>query len=232
MQFHALIEEWPDESMAYFRELPGCFSSASTTEEALQAAPAAIERYFRWLKENDIVLIEEVVNPVSVVLAERLGDLGDVGPLFAADRAAPTDLEIDNALNVAATARALIIELVSEVPSHLRDQVLAPGSWSLTQHLEHIMESETWYISRLAEDSEPEPPVPPMSADDISMKLFENAMDYEIILRELALDQSTQVFVHEGEEWTAAKVLRRMAGHLREHYQWMEEIAEQLSARR
>src|SRR5579885_1244926 len=104
MQFQALVEEWPGESMVYFRELPGCISSAATTEAALQAAPAVVEQYFRWLKENDIVLFEEEVRPISIVLAERLSSKSSAGPLFAADRAAPDDLEIDNALNVAATA--------------------------------------------------------------------------------------------------------------------------------
>lgn len=231
MQFQALVEEWPGESMVYFRELPGCVSSAATTEAALQAVPAVVEQYFRWLKENDIVLFEEEVRPISIVLAERLSSKSSAGPLFAADRAAPDDLEIDNALNVAATARALIIELVAEVPAQLHEQALQPGDWSLIQHLRHIMESETWYVSRLTEHPEPEQPVPPMNADDISMKIFENAMDFELVLRDLSPEQRTRVFIHGNEEWTAAKVLRRMAGHLREHYPWMQEIARRISAR-
>src|SRR5579883_2824430 len=122
MQFHALLEEWPGESIAFFRELPGCFSSAPTTDEALKAAPAAIEAYFGWLKENNIVLVEEEITPIEVVLSERLSSLGQhAGPLFQADLAAPTDLEIDNALNVAATARAQIIEMVANVPEHLHN---------------------------------------------------------------------------------------------------------------
>ncbi len=230
MQFHALIEEWPSESMVYFRELPGCLSAASTSEAALQGAPTVVEDYFRWLKKNEIVLFEKEVNPLNVVLAERLKSIEpDSGPLFATDRAAPDDLEIDNALNVAATARALIIELVAEVPPHLYDQALTPGGWSLTDHLEHIMESETWYVSRLAEQPASEQPAQTMDADTISMKIFENAMDFEIVLRNLTPEQRTRVFVHEGEEWTAAKVLRRMTGHLREHYPWMQELARQLT---
>lgn len=228
MQFRALVEEWPGESMAYFRELPGCFSTAPTTEAALQAAPLAIGKYFRWLKENGIVLFDEEVNPVSVMLAERLSGLENAGPLFIADRAAPSDQEIDNALNVAATTRALIIELVATVPAHLYDKVHTPGGWSLTQHLRHLMENETFYVSRLEENPAPPQSATSMDADDLSLKIFENAMDYEIILSELTPAQRVRVFVHDGEEWTAAKVLRRMAGHLREHYPWMQEMAEQL----
>jgi predicted RNase H-like HicB family nuclease/uncharacterized damage-inducible protein DinB len=233
MQFQALIEEWPGESMIFFRELPGCFSAASTSEKALQAAPATIETYFHWLKENGIVLVEEDGDPISVTPMERLESIGsEGGPLFVADHAAPSDLEIDNALNVAATARALIIELVTNVPSHLHDQTLAPSEWSLTRHLQHIMESETWYVSRLTEDPAPEQPTADLSADDISLKIFEHAMDYEVLLRDLTTDQRSRVFLHDGEQWTAAKVLRRMAGHLHEHYQSMDEMVHAFSATR
>jgi len=232
MQFYALVEERPGESLAYFRELPGCLSSASTTEAAIQAAPTVIEYYFRWLKENGIVLFE-TVDSLHVVLSERLsGASAEASPLFASDHTAPDDQEIDNALNVAATARALIIELVTGVPVELREQIPPSGGWSLTGHLRHVMEQETWYVSRVCEQPGEEQPARLMDADAISMKIFENAMDYELLLRELTAEQRSQVYLHQGEEWTAAKVLRRMAGHLREHARWMEETVRQLSAAR
>ncbi|HVU69495.1 MAG TPA: DinB family protein [Ktedonobacteraceae bacterium] len=230
MQFHALLEEWPGESIAFFRELPGCFSSAPTTDAALQAAPAVIEAYFSWLKENNIVLVEEEITPIEVVLSERLSSNGHAGPLFQADLAAPDDLEIDNALNVAATARAQIIEMVANVPEQFYNLAPAPASWSLLQHLQHIMESENFYVSRLESQPAPEQPTPAMTADEISMKIFENAMDSELLLRDLSPEQRTQVFTHNGEAWTAAKVLRRMAQHLREHHPWMLAMAEQFAA--
>lgn len=230
MQFYALVEEWPHESMVFFRELPGCFSSAGTATEALHNAPEVIANYFRWLKANEIVLVEEEVTPIRVVLKEQLAAEGNAGPCFEADRAAPTDLEIDNALNVAATARALIIEFMSEVPSTLHDTVPTQGGWSLTQHLRHLMESEIWYVERLLEHPPEEQPETPMSADEVSMKMFENAMDNEVLLRDLTPAQRNQAFIHSGETWTAAKVLRRMAQHLREHYPWMQEIGQQLTS--
>ncbi len=229
MQFYALLEEWSGESIAFFRELPGCFVSAPTTEDALRDAPATIEQYFRWLKENHIVIVEDEIHPIEVVLSERLSSNGNAGPLFQADLAAPDDLEIDNALNVAATARALIIEMVANTPEHLCKQAPASAGWSLTRHLQHIMENENWYVSQLTEQPAPEQTTPSMTTDEISMKIFENAMDSEILLRDLTPEQRTQVFVHDGEAWTAAKVLRRMAQHLREHYPWMQAIIEQVT---
>jgi hypothetical protein len=70
--------------------------------------------------------------------------------------------------------------------------------------------------------------MPAVAEADLTMKLFENAMDYETFLRELTPEQRTRVYVHGEAEYTAAKVLRRVIEHLREHYPWMQEIARQL----
>jgi uncharacterized damage-inducible protein DinB len=119
--------------------------------------------------------------------------------------------------------------MVANTPEHLCKQAPASAGWSLTRHLQHIMENENWYVSQLTEQPAPEQTTPSMTTDEISMKIFENAMDSEILLRDLTPEQRTQVFVHNGEAWTAAKVLRRMAQHLREHYPWMQAIIEQVT---
>lgn len=233
MQFNALVEKWPGESMVFFRELPGCVASAATPETVLQAAPAAIEQYFRWLKTNGLVIVEGDIHPIHVVMSEKLSSTSNsCGPIFEADRAEPDELEIDNALNVAATARALIIEVVANMPAQYLEQAPTPESWSLIQHLQHVMETENWYVSRLQEQPVEPIPTSSMSADDLSMKMFEDAMDNELILRNLTAEQRTRLFAHEGEQWTAAKVLRRQSGHLYEHLLSMMEIKHQLTTPR
>ncbi len=227
MHYYALVEDWPGESMAYFRELPGCFSSAPTYEEVVKAAPAAISSYLDWLKKNDLAIIEEDNSEIEVVVQERLPAVnGQIGPRFKADLAPPDDVEIENALNVAAAARAALLELYDSVPPEQRNRSVSPDSWSLTQHLHHILESEDSYISRLTEHPTATfgNPLPP----DLSMTLFDHAMDHELFLRGLSRADRERVFTHEGEEWTAAKVLRRMTEHLREHYPWMVAIARDL----
>ncbi len=227
MQYFALVEDWPRESMLFFRALPGCFSSAPTFEEALKNAPAAIAAYLNWSKKNDITIIEDDGSGISVVVKERLAAInGNKGPRFEAELLPPNDAEIDMALNVAAVARTELLELYEDVPEQNRERVLHPGDWSLTQHLAHIVETEAWYASRLMDDP-PANPGPNLQSD-IAMALFDNAMDVELMLHDLSEEQRTRVFLHDGEEWTAAKVLRRMVEHLREHYPWMREIARSL----
>ena len=227
MQYYALVEDWPGESMIYFRELPGCFSSAPTCEEALKNAPAAISTYLSWLKKNDITFVEDDGRDIAVTVKERLSAVdGRKGPRFEADLLPPDDVEIDAALNIAAVARTELLELYEGVPARDRERVLYTGEWSLTQHLAHIVESEAWYASRLM-DAPPANPGPDLQSD-VSMALFDNAMDVELLISGLTPEQRGHVFLHGGEEWTAAKVLRRMVEHLREHYPWMREIAKGL----
>lgn len=227
MRYYALVEDWPGESMIFFRELPGCFSSAPTCEEALKNAPAAISTYLNWLKKNDITIVEDDERDIAVTIKERLAAIdGRKGPRFEADLLAPDDGEIDTALNVAAVARTELLELYEGVPARDRERVLHTGEWSLRQHLAHIVETEAWYASRLT-DAPPENPGPDLQSD-VSMALFDNAMDVELLMSGFTPEQRGHVFLHDGEEWTAAKVLRRMVEHLREHYPWMREIAKGL----
>ena len=224
MQYYALVEDWPGESMIFFRELPGCFSSAPTLEEAVKNLPATISTYLNWLKKNDITIVEDDGSGVSVAMKERLAAIdGQKGPRFEADLPPPDDLEIDTALNVAAVARTELLELYEGVPEQDRDRKLHTGEWSLTQHLAHVVETEAWYASRLTDTPSANPG--PDLQSDVSMALFDNAMDVELLLRGLTPEQRERVFLHDGEEWTAAKVLRRMVQHLKEHYPWMREIA-------
>src|SRR5215472_18273342 len=74
MNVYALIEELsnPDESLLFFRELPGCFVTAPTTREAIQQAPGAVAEYARWLKQHNIFFLEKDVSSITIVGKEIL----------------------------------------------------------------------------------------------------------------------------------------------------------------
>src|SRR5579872_3537996 len=132
MQFNALIEEWPGESMAYFRTLPGCYCSAPTYQALLPTIQNTVADYLKWIKANDIVVLEEFDGQIEIVIAEHIiAENGKIGPRFEADLAPPDDIEIDNALNVAAAARAALLELYEQVSPAQQMHRLSPESWSL-----------------------------------------------------------------------------------------------------
>lgn len=227
MDLYALVEEWPHESLVSFRELPGYLSVAPTAEEAIQKAPEAITEYLEWLKQNQIFFLEEETDPINVVVKERVR-ADRVGPRFEAELVAPTDQEMANALTVAATARVLLANLYNEVNPAQRSCAAKPGEWSLTEHFDHLLKAEAHYVGCLS-DQPPETmlPVPEI---ELPIKLIENGRNYEAFLRGLTPEQRARVYVHGEAEWTAAKVLRRMTEHLRDHYPWMQGIVRQFSA--
>ena len=227
MQFNMLIEEWPAECMAYCRALPGLYCSRPACEEMLQALPGAIADYLKWLKANDITVLDDYDGKIEVVVSEHIvAENDNIGPLFQADLAPPDDIEIDKALNVAAAVRAALLELYENVSPEQQKRRPSPQSWSLSEHMQHLLEAEGWYISRLNEH--PGEPANDAIPADLTMAFFDNAMDYELLLRALTPDQRQQIHTHNGEQWTSAKVLRRMTEHLREHYPWMAEIVSKL----
>ena len=228
MDVYALVEEWPHESLVSFRELHGCLSTAPTAGKAIQKAPGAIAAYLRWVKQNKISLFEEEINSITIVVKERLR-ADQVGPCFEAELVAPTDREMANALTVAATARALLAELYNEVLPAQRSCTLKPGEWSLTDHLQHILKAEAHYVGCLSDQS-PEAMLP-VTEKELPIRLIENGMNYEASLRGLTAERRAHVYVHGEAEWTAAKVLRRMTEHLRDHYLGMQAIVRQFSPR-
>ena len=143
-----LVEEWSHESLVSFRELPGCLSTAPTTEEAIQKAPEAITDYLCWLQQNKICFLSEELPPINVVVKERVR-ADQVGPRFEAELVAPTIREMANALTVAAAARALLAELYNEVQPAQKNCAFKPGEWSLTEQLQHIVKAEAHYVGCL-----------------------------------------------------------------------------------
>lgn len=227
MDLYALVEEWPQESLVSFRQLPGCLSTTPTAEEAIQKAPEAITAYLSWLKQNQIFFLEEEITSINVMVKERVR-ANRVGPRFKAELVAPTDREMANALTVTATARVLLVKLYNEVNPAQRSHAVKPGEWSLTEHLEHLLKAEAHYVGCLSD--QPPEPTPPIPEIEFPIKLIENGRTYETLLRGLTTEQRAQVYVHGEAEWTAAKVLRRMTEHLRDHSPWMQDIVRQFRA--
>lgn len=220
MTYNALVEEWPGEYSVYFRELPGCVVSALTFEELDDKLPQGVADHLSWLARWG--LADGSATQDSVVIAERVpaipvkDDLA--GPIFQADLAPVTVAEVDYALRVAELARAELMRHYSNMPFERREEPSAPGEWSTAEHLRHLAESEVWYVAVLERSGEGisvELPPDPLAALDVS------AAHADAVLQGLGEEDRSRVYERNGVQWTAAKVLRRLVGHLREHYPWV-----------
>ena len=215
---HALIEEWPNECGVYVHELPGVFVGDESLAATLEVLPDTIEAHLSWLASHGFDVRPYAGADVEVS-EERVAIEGRRGPLFEADRSIPSPDDIDQALSVAALARRDLIDLYRSVSDVRRDRSPATGGWSIAEHLRHIAEAEAYYADTLVESPLDGLPHDPIQAMHVS------AEHADAILRTLSGDDHLRVARRDGEEWTTTKVLRRMTGHLREHYPWVRDIA-------
>ncbi len=218
MAHYALVEEWPGGWRAFFRELPGCFAAGSSPEELQSRLRPAVIEHLRWLAQWG--LSGPVPGDLEVVVGERLPVVqtakGMLGPLFQADLTPPTTGELEEALRVANLARAALLNAYNNIPMDRRKTRPAPGERSAVEHMLHVAEVEVAYVQALeqpGEGTQVELPPDPVAAFEVS------AAHAEAVLRSLTGEAAAQVYVLDGEQWTGAKALRRMVGHLRKHYE-------------
>ncbi len=220
MHYRALVEEWDDETLVFVRELPGFFVSARTGDAAMHAAQDAIDPYFDWLGAHQLPLPfadPAARSAVRIGMGEWLPasyELEGVGPLFKADLQAPTPQELDYALRVADAARADLVRVCQRMSPEAQTSIADADGWSIEDHLAHLARVELWYVAALNDGR-----MPTARLMDDPVEALQYSGEYAARrLRTLSSEQLGQVFTRDGEQWTAAKVLRRMIAHLREHY--------------
>ncbi len=218
MIVRALIEQWPDNVAIYIHELPGVIVAGDTVDAALERLPDGIEAHLSWLASHgfDVGPYAEV----GIELAEQLEatHLAE-GPLFEADREPSSPEQIDRTLQVAALARRDLVDVYRALSSVRRDAPLSAGDWSVAGHLRHIAEAEAWYADSLVLEPFGALPHDPLEAMRASAGYTDGT------LRALSPADRARVFERGNQLWTANKVMRRMVGHLREHYPWVQELA-------
>ena len=218
MIVRALVEQWPDDVAIYVHELPGTIVAGDTPDEAMDLLADGVEAHLNWLARHGFD-----VRPyagLDIEIAEQLtASQSGEGPLFEADCEPATPDQIEMALQVAALARRDLVDLYRSVSKVRRDGSLSGGDWSIADHLSHIAEAEAWYADSLAPEPFGDLPRDPLEAMRASASYADG------ILRSPSDADRERVFQRSGQTWTAHKVMRRMVGHLREHYPWVQELA-------
>jgi predicted RNase H-like HicB family nuclease len=214
--FRALIEQWGRETLVFFDGWPGCFVSAATPEEAMAAAPAAVAEHLAWLTARGL---GPFGTAARVEVAEHLRPQpGARGLRFSADLVPPSDEDLERALKIGALACAELIDRFERAGPQRRDGAVGPGAHELAKspadQLRHLAELDVVYAATLSDRRPAAVELPPDPAE--ALKTSDRHV--AATLRALPASLRSRRFVHDGEEWTAAKVLRRRTGHLFEHY--------------
>ncbi len=214
----------PNHWVAYVFDHPGCFSSATTQEEAIAHAPARIAEYFEWLSSYDCARPARS-EPITVEVTEVFHSFTStsdpdyiVNALFEDDRRLLTREEVEEGRSILSYSRHDLSALVQQIPTAKLTQPI-PGEKreSIAGILDHIAWAEWWYFERLNLAF----PRNEMRGDPLT-KLEKARAQTRARLSELV--GNTQVVERVGEEWSARKVLRRTLWHERDHTQHIAKL--------
>lgn len=196
------LEQGPNGStFAHGLSVPGCVAVGPTPEAAVEAFPAVLTDWLRFLssigeavpptaQELEIAVDEWLATDADVVAGES-----DV--CFAADLRPLADDEIQQGLRVLGDLRATLLAPVRR----RRDAGLSP---EFRQILEELARAQWWLLSRLGAS-------PLAGPQDRTLARLDTAIALVVQhFTELAPERRAQRLVLEGEEWTPRKVLRRL----------------------
>jgi predicted RNase H-like HicB family nuclease len=216
----ALEDMEPAHWIAWALDVPGCYSSARTLEEAVANAPAAIAAYFAWRSEQDCSFptpsgaIETQVEETFQAFAAKDAPDTIVNAFFEDDRRPLTGWEIQNALQVLDWTRRDLDAVMGAMRPEQRSKPDArpAGRETPADLLRHIADAENWYFSQLglALGKELIPVDPPE-------RLAAVRANSRAQLRLLAGE--ARITVAHAEQWSARKVVRRTLWHERDHTQ-------------
>lgn len=215
MALRAVIERWSSENILYVCELPGCIVSARALDTALAAAPDAIRTYIRWAHTRGITL-PPLDGVALTVVEEGTSAQRGIGPFFSADNGVVTAPDFERALAVCRAARDDLIALYQQADERQRVFKRSDDEWSAFEIMQHVAAMDLWYstrtLSRYVEE-----PVYTLPRDAIDAVKFA-AECAEFTLRDVYEHRPGARFERDDEEWSLVKLIRRRAGHLREHY--------------
>lgn len=194
--------------VAHVPALPGAAARGKTVEEAKQNIRAAILEY--------LSLLHDVGEPVPRITADIHLEFQEVDTTtFLTDYDALHSNEMETLFRWMAISRQQLMDMVKSLPEDAWNWEPGDGTPSIRNILCHMAESDLWYTDRLKQW--PEAP------------LFRLAATRGVALERLrALSEAElgRVTIHEGDEWTPRKVMRRMLEHEREHIAQLRQLVE------
>jgi predicted RNase H-like HicB family nuclease/uncharacterized damage-inducible protein DinB len=214
MPYVVCAEEMEARWIAHVPDLPGCFAAHDERDEAIAAAPKAIEAYVAWCAAAGI-RISGVSPPMvvsEVVRAWQYEPEYEVNAFFAADRPPVAADELPEYQRLLEASRRDLLQAVEGLDADAMQRAIPGERWPIGGIVHHVARSELWYLDRLGlafprNDLSPEP------VDAIQQ------VRQHLLAMLKSLSGQIGVVALAGEVWSARKVLRRTLWHERDHTQ-------------
>lgn len=219
--YDVYLEEAPGGmTLALILDLPGCFASGAGRQEALDRLQGATAAYHAWLRRHDEYTPDVrgpfVFNVKEVFQITYAGD-DEINSFFGPDAESATDEDIEWALALLGWQREDLLERVGALADEALDwtPMDAPDTWSIRQILDHLAQSEVWYMGRLDET----PPQVVVSAlPGSTLEQLQRVRQAAVMrVKSYPKEWRGKVFTHQGEQWSLRKALRRAIWHERDH---------------
>ena len=191
----------PAGATAHVPSLPGATARGKTVAEAKENIRQAVSDYLRLLRD-----VGEPVARVSEGVSFEFEVVDDTTFPTDFDLLHPNELEA--LLRWMAVSRQELVDLVRDLPEDALLWKTADDERTIRDILYHLAEADVWYTDRLKQW--PEAPMFRLAAArSVALERLRGAIESEQV----------GVTMHDGEEWTPRKIVRRMLEHEREHIQ-------------
>jgi predicted RNase H-like HicB family nuclease len=212
----ALEDIEPNHWVAWLLDMPGCFGTASTRDEALRRVPEAVEQYGEWRARHGRPWPRLSNGPADVRVVEEFRSIEAgggylVNAFFEADREPLSQSDIEEGLwLLGCTRRDLLDTLAGLTPERLWAPLPGQQHGSIAGIVQHVGGAEWWYLNRL-HLGQPRAEIP----DDPYERLKIVRSHTAAALSALVGDE--RIVERDGELWSARKVVRRAVWHERDH---------------
>lgn len=214
-------------TLALILDLPGCYASGASRQEALDHLQRATADYHAWLRRHD-EYTPDVHSPFVFTVKEvfRVFSEGDyeVHSFFAPDAKIATDEDIEWALTLLGWQREDLLERVGALSDEALDwkPTSDPETQSIRQMLDRMAQAEVWYMGRL---DEAPPRINVNALPGSSLERLQRVRQAALLrVKSYPKELRGKVFTHRGEQWTLRKALRRAVWHERDHFNQIDAL--------
>ena len=214
-------------TLALILDLPGCFASGASRQEALERLQQALTDYHAWLRRHDDYT-PEVHGPFVFDIKETFPITYDgeeeINSFFSPDAQTATEEDIEWALALMGWQREDVLERVSGLSDDALDWKPTHDSDSLSirEQLDHIAQAEVWYMGRLDETP---PRIVVADLPGPTLDRFQRVRQAAVMrVKTYPKELRGKVFTHQGEQWSLRKALRRAVWHERDHLNQIDEL--------
>lgn len=203
----------PGHWVAWALDYPGCFSSGSTQQDAIEGAEAAVAAYMRWRLEygrplqiqDDSIEIE-----VVEVFHSRHAEGDYIVNAFFVDDARPlSQADVEEARWLLTCTRKDLLNALAPARATWRDGTEPSDEHgSLSDIMRHIAAAERWYLAMLGFE---QPPLPTPTFAALEQTRNFTFAHLDLMAGDEVIRESS------GERWSARKVVRRTLWHERDH---------------